>query len=228
MKLGMSLAAVAALAACSFVQAGTLRPVASDQAVNDLIINEVGVAEGRIGDRGGNGEWEYGVYDGVPPAPTAGQGNYDWISGSTVPFSLVYDGNQTLTFTLDGNSASWSNFPATDFNSIVLRTVAFKDNSSLVLDNLMLDGSAVNGSVSAINGTTPNNRGLAVIQSDDLDDSNGFALTGDATLSWSNPIPLRSNLAFQLKVVDATVIPEPASVTAGLAALGLIGLRRRR
>ena len=53
-------------------------------------LHEVFVAEGRIGDRGGNATWELGLRDGPNPDPLQ-QRNLNWGNNTPYSFSLTYE-----------------------------------------------------------------------------------------------------------------------------------------
>jgi len=205
----------------------TLNRLSSDNEMNELLGDIAFVAEGRIGDRGGFATHELNLHESDPGDPQVTD-QFDWLSGVPEPFELVYDaaaslvnftvGDRTLTQTYDN--------PFSDF---FLRTRATQEGSSMRLGNLQLDGVDIDGESHAIADTG----GLDILRISDVTGS--FQLLGESTMTWQETPPVQSQLAFQIKVAEATgtepppsrEIPEPTSVASWLV-FGLLGMANRR
>lgn len=178
-------------------------------------VSETFVAEGRIGDLGGTGEREIGLY--TPPgftgqAPIAGNTNFAWGNNQPVAFTLARVGD-TVTFSMGNYAASYSDSAVGDVNALAFRLRA-TGTSSLTLSDLELDGAPL--ATLSRNANGAEYWLLSTIMGD-------FSLTGEATLAWTGTAPTRSNLAFQIKGLETPVeVPEPASLA--LLGMGLLGL----
>lgn len=157
------------------------------------------IAEGRIGDRAGAATFELDLGpDTGAPAVTA---QYGWTSGAVEPFSLVYDaGLGQVTFSLGGRTLVYA--PLLGFTDVFVRTRAVNDGSSIVVTDLVLDGEPVGDLSSAVGAD-----GLDILRIQGGVLSDGFTLTGNATLSWTGTAPTQSRLAFQVKVGDVRPVP---------------------
>jgi hypothetical protein len=151
------------------------------------------VAEGRGGDGAGVATFELDLGpDSGAPAATA---QYGWVSGQPEPFSITYDaGNGDIEFTLGGEVLSYST-PYPEFGDMFIRTRAVDDGSAVVVDDLVLDGFAIMDQSSA---ASPGG-GLDILWIKQAELSDGFTLTGTATLTWTDTLPGQSRLAFQVK-----------------------------
>lgn len=170
------------------------------------------------------------VYLGVPDlgtTPRAAQ-NLTWVTG-TNSFEYVYNavaGSMTATIT-NGSGGSpyvlnYSNFAADlaakgkslDLSDVVQMqiTVADRDdNSSVALNNVMLDGDSLGSFATA---------GFSDWTVTNFDFTQGFTLTGDLELSgpFSNS---QEKSRVEIKL-GANAIPEPAGIA--LALFGAVGL----
>ncbi len=157
------------------------------------------VAEGRIGDGGGAATFELDLGQSTAAPSTTAQ--YPWQSGVSEAFTLSYDpGTSTVSFTLGGRELTY----VTDFSEfgvMFVRTRAVNDASSVVVNDLVLDGQPLGDPSSAAG---PDALDILWVQGQDL--SLGFSLSGTATLAWSDPAPTQSRLAFQIKVARQNVI----------------------
>ncbi|MBM3308319.1 MAG: hypothetical protein FJY74_08335 [Candidatus Eisenbacteria bacterium] len=159
-------------------------------------------AEGRIGDRGGVATFELDI--GRLTSSPSQTAQHNWQSGRTEPLTVAYDAFlNTASFTLGGVTLTYQ--PDRYFNEIFVRARAGQSGSSLAVSNLVLEGLPV-GDVSQATG--PSATDVLRISGANLYD--GFSLTGTAVLSWQDPAPTQSNLAFQIKVgaVPANPIDE--------------------
>ena len=175
-------------------------------------------AETRIGNAQSEaGSWEVAIWEqggGGTPEDQAGRAI---ANGVTVPFTLTYDGASTVTFTVDGAMTSWSGVAST-FTDIFIRTRSVS-NTSITLDNLLLDGTPIPTASS-----TGNSVDYLRIQNMGMP-FGAFTLTGDQTLGWTGSRPNNSALAAQLKL--SNVIPAPGALALAGSA-GLATTRRRR
>lgn len=183
---------------------------------NQSKFEEDWVAEGRIGNNQNNGDPEQFIVnwqDNNTPIPVA-QGQRTWTSGEAVPFIIQYDGT-TVNYTLGGNNLTASNvtergrFP-TGLNSILLRGRA-TENSSLIIQNLVVDGTNYGSNFIA-------NNNVNYLQIADVTEN--LNITGDVIFNWTGNAPRGSNLAFQFKFgsldedipTPGTTTPEPNSI----------------
>ncbi len=138
---------------------------------------------------------------------------------------MKYDGSN-VTYELGDQVLSSTEFSGSA-NSIFLRTFAQKnknDNSNnfVMLEDLMFNGEKI-GSLSSSGGESED---VDYLQLKDI--SAPFTLTGKTKMSWTGNTPMRSNLAFQIKVGNSpspTSVPEPGTIGAifvtGITGLGL-------
>lgn len=229
--LALGVAAVGLLIAPNSAQAVTF---VNDTSFNDTDFrqqiqngefSELFVAEGRIGnnnDRKNYGERELGINTATGANVEAG--DLAWGNGILYDFSLIYDGSK-VTYELDGQTLISNKFDGS-VNSIFLRTFAQKDktsnsNNEVTLKDLVFNGQSI-GSLSSAGGE---NEDVDYLQLKDI--SAPFTLTGKTSMSWTDNNPMRSNLAFQIKVGNSTPasVPEPGTIGAifitGMSGLGL-------
>jgi hypothetical protein len=190
----------------------TTQHLATDTEMLALISDTIFVAEGRIGDLGGAATFELDLGQSTAAPSTTAQ--YGWVSGQVEAFTLCYDNVTGLvTFTLGGKTLNYTTpFPV--FGDIFVRTRAVDDGKSVVVQDLVLDGQNV-GDVSS------------AVGADDLDIlwisggtlSDGFTLTGTATLAWTGAPPSQSRLAFQIKVAKLSIIGVENDTWGGIKAL---------
>mgnify|MGYP006286917279 CR=1 FL=1 len=196
----------------------------TDQELYEFLPDVVFVAEGRIGALGGPRTFELDL--GETTAAPHVQADFPWQNGVTESFSLDYSNVSGMAdFTVGDTTLSYS--PTIPFSLIFIRTAAYKDGSSVLLEDLVLDGVAVGDVSHAVSGTQT--KDILAISGAELTD--GFSLTGDVTMSWGAIVPQNSQLAFQIKVDDPAPIPEPgtmALLAAGIAGLCTGAIRRRR
>lgn len=244
--LAVAATAIGFLAAPSAANAFTIGGILDgEKAFEDLGATIDIAAEGRIGDLGGAAEHEFNIhYDnpgGGQTVPTEYR-TFDWESGTGVDFSLTYLDNiltykfkeidkqtliikeRTLEYTMSDSN----------FNDLFIRTTARVGGSSVVVDNLFLDGTAIDGTSSfACEDESCGWGSSQYLWLSDLGDS--FTLTGTTTMSWlKGNTPTRSRLAFQVKLGNVekspVSVPEPISMSlfsVGAVGLALAGLRRQ-
>ncbi|GFZ91718.1 choice-of-anchor W domain-containing protein [Okeania sp. KiyG1] len=207
-------------------------------------------AEGRIGDLSGAAEHEFNIHydneNGHQIVPTEYR-SFDWVNGQGEDFTLTFD-DGTLTYEIGGKTLEYS---ITDtLNDLFIRTTARKQDNSVVVDNLILNGQAIaeNSSFTCSEGCDYWNSSQYLWLTD-LEES--FTLTGTTTMTWTgdprdlkdkdNPAPHRSELAFQVKLGDVIIgegladelatVPEPVSMSlfsVGVVSLAMASLRRQQ
>ena len=182
--------------------------------INDLSF----VAEGRIGDRG-HATYEVDIDTG------AVQAQYKWRNGIETDFSIVYNSlTDLVTFTV-GSVALY--YPSPDaFTDFYVRTRAADAGSSMVVDDLALNGVAlVDASVASRPGG-----GLDILWVRSFADptDGGFTLTGHSTMSWTHAVPTQSHLAYQVMFDNGSTIPEPASIILLIIGLAAMSAMRRK
>ncbi|MEM6332989.1 MAG: choice-of-anchor W domain-containing protein [Planctomycetota bacterium] len=224
--------ALAFVAAPALAGGVTTQQFDTDAEINEIIVNEVFAAEGRYGNNNpSNGDWELGIWS---DGSLADQEDFEWVSGRTVDFSLSFipvGPVNLVTFSLFDNDAplvrSVDSFEDDGFDSLLLRTRATKDGSSIVLDDLKLNGELISDTSFASG--DDDGLGLLLLSLDGIDE--GFNLDGTVTMNWGNDTPRGSHLAFQIKAVETTdlvVVPSPTAASLGLLAIVGLAARRRR
>ncbi|MDJ0736534.1 MAG: PEP-CTERM sorting domain-containing protein [Nostocaceae cyanobacterium] len=194
----------------------------TDIEFNNLIRNgefsELFVAEGRIGNNSINtAERELSING--PLTPTAsGQliggepivtEEFVWGNGQEFDFNLEYTG-QVVNYTV-GNQLLSSTSLTGDATDIFLRTRATTD-SSMTLTQLVLEGQEIGSLSSSVTGSGSD---VDYLQISEI--STPFQLAGKVSMSWTGEQPLRSNLAYQLKVGNSPPTqktPEPGTAGA--------------
>ena len=176
----------------------TTEHIATDAEMLEYLSDTMFVCEGRIGDRGGAATFELDLgQDTGAPATTA---NYDWQSGVAEPFTLSYDHlTGQVTFSLGGIDLHYTT-PYFDFDQIFVRSRAVNEGTSILVDDLVVDGETVGDQSSAVG------NGLDILWIKGTNLNNGFVLTGTATLAWTGTPPTQSRLAFQVKIGKAAIV----------------------
>ena len=177
------------------------------------------VCEGRIGDRGGAATYEQDINTG------AVQAQYNWPNKTPVGFGIVYDNlTNLLQFTVGGQTLNYH--PTDPFGEIYIRTRAVNAGTSILLDNLILDGVSLGDTSYA----SASSAGLDILWVRGFADpaTSGFTLTGQSTMYWSGSAPTQSRLAYQVKFDNAPSVAEPASVILALAGIACAAGAKRR
>ncbi|MEM1425477.1 MAG: PEP-CTERM sorting domain-containing protein [Cyanobacteria bacterium P01_H01_bin.130] len=230
----LGLAAVATLAMAPAANAFTLHGPLTAQEFEDRNVEEAMSPESRWGEGGLTAAThEVNIHNGENTA-TFDESNFLWENGTAVDFSVVFDGINTLTYTV-GDTVLETTSVERDFSDLYLRTTARLNGSSIVLQNLTFDNGGASESVSDVSSvcTSPTNCGFFDASYFHIGDIDGaFELTGQSIMSWdeaSNP-PKNSRLAYQVKLVydEETVdVPEPGMML-GLAGLAVGAIARRK
>jgi hypothetical protein len=193
------------------VFAFTVSHLATDADLLALISDTIFVAEGRIGDLGGAATFELDLGQSTAAPYTTAQ--HPWTSGTVEPFTLAYNaGTGLVTFSIGGKVLTYTT-PFPMFGDIFVRTRAVDTDRSVIVGDLVLNGQSV-GDVSSAAGP-----GLDILWISGAALSNGFTLTGTATLAWSGAPPTQSRLAFQIKVAKLAVVGAAAESWGGIKAL---------
>jgi hypothetical protein len=172
--------------------------IATDAEMLEYLSDTMFVAEGRIGDRGGAATFELDLgQDTGAPGTTA---QYDWQSGVAEPFTLTYDHfTGQVTFSLGGIVLNYTT-PYFDFDQVFVRTRATEEGTSILVDDLVIDGDGISDQSAAVG------NGLDILWIKGANLNNGFVLTGVATLTWTGTPPTQSRLAFQIKIGKAAIV----------------------
>ncbi|MCL1472766.1 choice-of-anchor W domain-containing protein [Argonema antarcticum] len=192
-----------------------------NQMRTDGLFTELFVAESRIGNNStSTAERELGINTDTG-APVA-IGDRTWGNGGLVDFVLEYTGS-LVKYTVGGQLLSSTAFSglATD---IFLRTRA-ADKSTMTMSDLVFNGVGISSlSSSGVGG----NSDVDYLQLSGI--STPFTLTGKSMMSWTGTQPMRSNLAYQIKVgttPQTQSVPEPGTVGA-IALTGLLALGSKK
>ena len=193
-----------------------------DALIDDGTFVEDYRAESRIG-ADGSRDYELALIEGPSSQPTV-QKQFSWGNGDAYDFSLTADGS-TVTYTVgDTTLTSTSLIDSSGINTVYIRALA-KADTSVELTNIGVDQENFQETISA----DGNGDQIEYLRITDID--SGLTLSGTSIFAWTGDKPLRSNLAYQLKVGTQTPegpspaptpVPEPASIS--LFSLGLLGL----
>ncbi|GAB4410803.1 MAG: hypothetical protein OHK0039_15450 [Bacteroidia bacterium] len=166
-------------------------------------------AEGRIG---GAPTYEMDIHR-VSPFSVFNQSEFPWVNGQAEPFSITYDpqatGSDRYVFEMGNGVAQFilkldplaptSGAPfVLDFDAIwIFARATQSSGGAIVLDNLVLNGSALGDGVNLPAASSPDFDNL-LIKGEDL--YNGFTFTGTVTMSWTGARPTQSNINFGVKL----------------------------
>ena len=152
------------------------------------------------------------------------QGEFNWINGQAVDFSLSFDGISSLVYTVGGTVLSTTTVESS-FSDFYLRTAARKDGSSLLLSDLSLTDRNNSGALGDVSSSCSGGIGCGFFDASYLhiaDLSGPFTLTGKSTMAWDPAHkPTQSNLAYQIKLIAGASEP-PASTPEPASMLGLV------
>ena len=188
---------------------------------------ELAIGELRGGNNALNGTWEVGVQRPGSAPDQAGQNV--WPNGAAAAFAFDYvAATGALSLAVDGGPTSVLALGAGGLDggqSLFIRARSEDDANRVELRNLMLHGSALGDLLFAGGGS----QGASYLQVGGIGFAGDWTLTGDAIFSWEGSIPKNSRLDVNFKVTDVVApIPVPAAGVLLLAALGGLGLTRRR
>ncbi|MBX7151303.1 hypothetical protein K1X84_06650 [bacterium] len=125
--------------------------------------------------------------------------NFQWQSGVAYPFSLTYDGNDDVYFSINGTAVTYEFHGNEDVIERIFVRARSQSNTSIVLDNFVLNNTTVDDTLnaSASAGT------VNVLQIAGGNLKEGFTLTGRVKMTFPTSgtnRPTNSSLAFQIKV----------------------------
>lgn len=192
-----------------------------DETLVALLEEPLFVAEGRAGNLASNGTHELDL--GPSTSHPADQAHYVWPNGVPTAFTLTYDPvAQLATFELGGNVLTYDTGYGV-VSDLFIRTRSTHDNTSILVDGLVLNGTAIDGT--SMSDGDPD-REILWISSSDIND--GFTLAGQATMAWTDEYtPKNSHLAFQISAGAASQpIPEPGTLALLAGGVFLAATRR--
>ncbi|MGF1481417.1 MAG: choice-of-anchor W domain-containing protein [Cyanophyceae cyanobacterium] len=185
------------------------------------------VGESRIGDLGA-GEFEIQILDDVDTPVENAQ--FVWENGEFYDFELNIDSGD-VTYTVAENTLFEADL-VDNFNVLYIRAFAnmnlFPD-ANLELRDIEVDGVAYGPTLGPESGDM-----VEYLKVSDIGLDATLNVTGEAAFFWTGDRPLRSNLAYQLKVGEEggggeegpTPVPEPATIS--FLSLGVLGLAMAR
>lgn len=229
----VGLAAVSILAAAPMANAFTHYGALTGQEFHELEQSgkvEVAMSpESRFGDGGLTARThEVNIHNSTNTA-TFDESNYVWENGTPVDFSVVFDGLNTLTYTV-GDTVLVMDEVERDFSDLYLRAAARSDDTSMTLTNLIFSSGGVSEAIDDVAAVCESECGFFDASYYHIGDIDGaFTLTGQSIMEWivdpearpDRPEHRDSRLAYQVKLVygdDSTSVPEPGML------LGLAGL----
>ena len=233
----------AALVFClvhSNANAVSISHLSSDIDLNNTLNSKAFVAEGRIGDLGGNATFELDL--GADTSAPFTSANYAWPNSIAVSFLVEYTAaTGDVIFSVPGDGSgqtlSYASTPPAPINSIFIRTRAVNSGSSISVDNLTLTDFNGNnmGVGSASSQTSGDTGGLDILQISSLLLDYDWTMSGTSTMSWIGSAPKNSRLAYQIKVGNATLtggesfpIPEPSSfILLGIGCAGFLLFKKK-
>jgi hypothetical protein len=224
--LGASLVAGNLNAQAAQLVPGNLTDASFNQLISSGQFTEKFVTSSRAGNAAAGGTYETGILNPLNSLLPVAQGDYSWVSGQAVAFSLEYDGT-TVKYKV-GNQLLSSTMFSGNASDIMVRTRA-ADKTSMLLSNLSFTDA--NGAVAMGNLTSAGIGGASDVDYLRLAGVSGaFKITGTSTMTWTGAAPTNSNLIAQFKVgTSPTAVPEPATMGAlVLVAGGALKLRRKR
>jgi hypothetical protein len=212
----------------------TLQYLSSASEMPTLLDNPAFVAEAQIGkialsnfyeSEAGNTQLKHKSLS-LKAEDAENQIDFDWSNGKKQPFSLTYDGSMVRytvgANTLESKITGW-------FKDLCIFLRASENGSSTLLDSLKLKDPLTALSISSLVATDKDG-GLTAFYIHGI--AGTFALTGNATLIWTDKPQSRDNVAYQIRVgtVESPKnVPEPSPViglTLGSVVLALWNQRR--
>lgn len=229
----LAIAGTAALALA--IDAGAAQAITLTSTTDTTGWNKQWVVEGRAGQAGNRGSYEFAIGPSGASASNTGEIQYAWGNNQPVTWDLNWNGT-TADFTVDGNTISYTPGLSGLIDALTI-------NTKVVTPRKNIDpGTEMFFEISQVNGTA-----IAPVSSSSVGPQNGsdfneFAflsdtaitsLSGIARMSWPSGNPTsegQSRVAFQLKGYDAPdpePVPEP-SLMLGLLAVGGFGVLQKR
>ena len=152
---------------------------------------------GRYGNNKENGDWEIGLTDNTNEPPES-QENFVWSSGSSTPFTFTVTPELEASFSIGGVSHNYGEAFEFDPNAIFIWGGAVTSGSSVLLNNLTLNGQSIDETVFASSGGDSFDEILiAGLEESELE--NSLTLTGDVTMTFNeNNPPEHSRLQFHI------------------------------
>ena len=155
------------------------------------------IAEGRIGNNAMDGDHEVNIH--TAPYTIQDQGNWIWNNnGIPVKFELSYNPDTNEVHFMVGNKqqVSYTLPEDEEFHDLMIRTRATKEDSGVMINNLWLNKTQIDGTSVAVG----NEEGIDVLWISGQELMEGFSLTGYSTMYWSEEdVPTGSHLAYQIK-----------------------------
>ncbi|MEM8543713.1 MAG: choice-of-anchor W domain-containing protein [Cyanobacteria bacterium P01_H01_bin.119] len=235
-KVMLAIAGTAALSAT--VNAGAAQAVTLTPTTDVTDWNKQWVVEGRAGQAGTSGSYEFAIGPSGASADNTGEIQYAWGNNQPVSWDLTWDGT-TAAFTVAGQTISYTPGLSGIIDALTINTKVITPSKNIAPGTEMffqidqVNGSAIapvsSLSVGPQNGSDFNEFAF-------LSDSAITSLSGSATMSWLSGNPTsqgQSRVAFQLKGYDAPnldpePVPEPSLLLGLLAAAGFGALQQRR
>jgi hypothetical protein len=185
---------------------------------------ELFVAESRMGNNKADANTEYEIDilgDTKKSSTPVVKGDRTWVSGEILDFVLEYTGSQ-VTYSVGGQTLSTSAFSG-GVTDIFLRAFANPLGSKSTLSDLVFNGT----SIGSLESAAVTSRDTDYLQITGV--TAPFKLAGKTSFAWTGTTPLRSNLAYQIKVGNSSSqsVPEPGMVAAIVVA-GAAAINKRK
>ncbi len=164
-------------------------------------------------------------------------GEYVWQNNVNVPFTLTYSGDTTrqVTWTIASQPTLTITANAGNINRFLVRTRAGGGNTTEVRFSSLTD-TATNQVFTAPGTALALSQGAGTVVDylsvTGFDFTRAFSMQGTARMAWTGTKPTGSGNAFEIKGMQASIVPEPATMTffgfALSVPLATVSRRRRR